>query len=1171
MSKHDLVSILIPAYKADFFEEALLSALNQDWGNIEIIVCDDSDNDSIHYLCKHYSSLQKRDIFYYKNERRLLKTGNILRCLSFSRGKYIKFLYDDDTLQAHCITRLVEALQNNPNVVLASSRRTRIDEKGNKLPDIAATAFPFNQDAIINGHDLISFLCDHKVNFIGEPSVFLCYRDDLIELGDQIFNINNEEMPYFTDVALMVKLFRKGDLAFLCESLSSIRILAGKTSQMATSQQSQVDRTYSLMPKLIKELGWYKGNKEDNQFVRVTPMSTPDKVLTENLFQALLASRHQSLFQHQSDQFTQWLGNRHLPEQLKPFADEFQKTRKTQNNLFIFIEKNTHSYEAVHKTLASINNYSGYGLIITPLIIEKNSNLVPTINQYLADNPTDWVMFCEAGETILASGMLMFDLALEDAANCDAIYGDEFYQFENYINGTALRPDFNLDMLLSYPSEMARHWIFRVGTLLESGGFDTRYSQAWQFEYIVRLIEMKGTQFAGHLPEPFVIAHSPQIETHQEELHILTRHLHNRGYPNGQVETTGSGMYALCYQHAEQPLVSILIPTKDQLDILIPCVTTLLEKTRYQNYEIIIIDNNSETIEAQEWLASIATKYPERLQVLAYPHPFNYAAINNMAARVAKGEYLLLLNNDTEIVSSTWLDNLMNHAQRPEVGITGAKLLYPGGAIQHAGVVMGLHGPASHPFNSYEQDTPGYMNRLHIDQNYSVVTAACLLIRKSVYEQVGGMDEHNFKVSYNDVDLCLKVREAGYLTVWTPHSVVIHIGNVSQIHVDKTKHEQKIIRLKGEQDVMYSKWLPIITNDPAYNPNLYLGGDGYEFILDSISTWQPLHWKPLPTVLAFPLSNNSDSAKRIIYPLELMKAAAMVDGLSMPNPQNYPELARYAPTTVIVQQQITPLVQEWLHRLKTIVPTFTVFDMDEYLPAMKPAAALKANLPKDILSILETTLQSVHRVIVPTEVMAEHCNKLHDDVCVMETLLSPTLWSNLNSLRGIGKKPRVCWAGSAENNAELEIIHKVIAQMANHVEWIFLGYCPPSLRRYVTEIHARVTPERYPHMLASLNLDLAIVIRTDNPWSNTLGYTQLLEFGACGVPVICSNVIGFRNDLKVTRVENRAKEWYEAIEMHIGDLDATWKLGDILKSQVQQRGMLQGEQLLKLAQYWLPV
>lgn len=1170
MSQQDLVSILIPAYKAEFFEAALLSAINQDWENIEIIVCDDSDNDSIRLLCEKYAVQQSRPVYYKKNTQRLLETGNVLRCLDLSRGKYIKFLYDDDLLQPTCVSRLVDTLQKYPNAVLASSRRTRIDENGNTLPDILATAFPFTQDAIINGHDLISFLCDYQINFIGEPSVFLCYRDDLIKFGDQIFNIKNEEMPYFADVALMIKLLHKGDLAFLSESLSSFRISSGQISQMTTAanEQEKAQRTYRLMPQLVKELGWYKGNKEENQFVHVTPMSQPDTVLHENLAQALLASHHQSLIHHHGDQLKKWLAKRHLPAQFIPLVDKFQQNRNLQQQLLIFIKQQS-DIDTCEQTLASTRTYAGFGLQITTVVLHENDNHAAVINQYLTEHSADWLMFVESGETILPSGMLMFDLALGDALACDAIYGDEFYQFGGCITHTALRPDFNLDMLLSYPCEMARHWIFRIDTLKALGGFDVCYTQAWQFDYIVRLIELKGTQFAGHLPEPFVLAHPPTIETRQEELTILTRHIHNRGYPQGRVEAPINGIYALRYQHQQQPLVSIIIPTKDQLEMLIPCVTTLLEKTRYQNYELLIVDNNSETAEARQWLADIATRDPSRIRVLDYPKPFNYSAINNMAARAARGEYLLLLNNDTEVISSTWLDNLMNHGQRPEVGITGAKLLYPEGTIQHAGVVMGLRGPASHPFNSCERDIPGYMNRLHMDQNYSVVTAACLLIRKSVYEQVGGLDEENFKVSYNDVDLCLKVREAGYLTVWTPHAVMIHVGNVSQINVDKTKLEQKIIRLKSEQDVMYAKWLPIITNDPAYNPNLFLNGDGYEFVPDGISTWQPLHWKPLPTIMAFP-QPTAESTRRMTYPMELMRAEALIDGQLNANLGTYAEIARYAPTSLLVQQQITPLMQEWLSRLKNIVPTFTVFDMEEYLPALTAKAPARANLPKDILHGLRATLQYVDRIIVPSEAMADLCRKYHGDVQVADTMLSPSLWSDLKSQRGVSKKPRVGWVGNASNSAELDIIHKVIDQLSDRVEWILLGHCPSSLRQYVTEFHAGVTLALYPQKLASLNLDLALVVRANNAWNHPLGTRPLLEFGACGIAVICSNVEGLRNDLAATRVDNRAKEWREAIESHLQNLEATWKMGDLLQSQVRQHGMLQGEQLRRLARLWLP-
>jgi len=1188
MNQHKLVSILIPAYRSDFFETALLSALRQDWPNIEIIVCDDSDNDSIHFLCKKYSQYNSTPIIYKKNQKRLLETGNVLRCLSLAQGKYVKFLYDDDTLNANCVTRLVEALEISSDIILASSRRTRINEKGEALPDIPATAFPFNQDVIINGEDLISFLCDHQVNFIGEPSVFLCYREDLLAFGDQIFNIACEEMDYFADVALMIKLLHKGNLAFISESLSSFRISAGQTSQMAIGQREKVVRTYSLMPQLIKQLGWYKGNKEDNQFVRVSPINRPDFVLKENLLQALFNSQHQSHAQYRSNQFSQWLEKRNLSSQFIPFVTDWQQARGIQSTLLIIIQQNGNGPEARDAfitTLTSLHAYKGHGLTIRPVVIAEDlielgdnvlviaaadNDHVATINNYLAICAAEWVMVIKAGEIIQPSGMLMFDLALEDTQACDAIYGDEFYHVEGRILGTALRPDFNLDMLLSYPSEMARHWIFRINTLNALGGFNIQYQQAWQFEYIIRLIEHKGIAFAGHLPEVFILAHPPQIQTHQEEVEILTRHLHNRGYPQGKVETPKNGMYALRYQHPQQPLVSIIIPTKDQLEILIPCVTTLLEKTSYSNYEILIVDNNSETLEAQAWLEGIATIDPKRIRVLRYPLPFNYSAINNMAAREARGEYLLLLNNDTEMISSSWLDNLLNHGLRPEVGITGGKLLYPDGAIQHAGVVMGLRGPASHPFNGCDRESSGYMNRLHFDQNYNVVTAACLLIRKSVYEQVGGMDEENFTVSYNDVDLCLKVREAGYLTVWTPHSVVVHIGNVSQNVIDKTKHEQKLLRFEREQHVMYKKWLPLIMNDTAYNHNLSLEGEGFDFDQNALSTWQPLHWKPLPTILAFPLHYNMESTLRIFYPLKMMTEAAMINAQTSFHPLGYATVARYMPSTLLVQQRLTPLVRKWLRRLKTITPVFTVFDMNEYLPALGTNAPKREGLPKDILTALRETLTYVDRVIVPSKTMAEYCADLHPDIQVMETLLAPELWSGLESKRGIGKKPRVGWVSNSERNADLEIVHKTIVQMANRVDWVFVGYCPPSLREHVTEFHIAVTAEQYPNKLASLNLDLAIVPRADNAWTRALSALPLLEFGACGIPVICSDVVSFRNEFEVTRVDNRTKSWRDAIEMHLQDLDASAQMGEKLKLQVSQQGMLRDEMLTKLARLWLP-
>nr|WP_318381230.1 glycosyltransferase [uncultured Enterobacter sp.] len=1171
MNECALVSIVIPAYNPEFFETALSSALNQSWPNCEVIIHDDSQDDTISLICERYASRSDTPIYYTKNEIRLWEEGNVLAGVRLAKGKYVKFLYDDDIIYEHAITRLIAALESSPQNRMASSRRTRIDVHGKPLVDILATAYPFTGDAILHGPDVVKFFTDHNVNFIGEPSAVLCYRDDLLSFGDELFKLKGEHLYFLTDMTLFLKLLHLGNLAFVAEPLAAFRVSENQSSQYVHLEKysGEVAKTYARLPQLIRELGWYAGDAESNQFVNVAPMHDKENFRKENLLSALTDSVHLSAQKFYSDSIHRWLDERRLLPAQRPLAEAYQLARSIHQTLTLFILQRGNTPEAVAATLHSVQKYAGYGLTLDPVVIDATAPVI-AIHAHLATHACDWVMFVDAGETLIHSGMLMFDLALDGAAGCDALYGDEFHQMNGKIVSAAMRPDFNLDLLLSYPTEMARHWIFRTDTLLALGGFDPACQQAWQFDYIVRLIEQKGIGFAGHLPEPFVMGHPQTLATQPEEVAILTRHLHNRGYPRGTVEAPQPGLYALRYHHEQQPLVSIIIPTKDQIQILITCVTSLLEQTRYRNYELLIVDNNSETPEALQWLEGISAIDPERIRVLRYPHPFNYSAINNMAAREARGEYLVLLNNDTATLSGDWLDHLLNHGQRPEVGVVGAKLLYPTGKIQHAGVVLGLRGPADHPFIGSENTRAGFMNRLLLDQNYNVVTAACLLIRKSVYEQVGGLDEEQFKVSYNDVDLCLKVREAGYLSVWTPHAVVMHEGSVSQNKVDKATAEKKRQRFMGEQDAMYQKWLPLIANDPAYNPNLSLDDAGFQLALSNQNSWQPLHWKPLPALMAFPLPSHHAGQQRLRWPLEGLRDAGLADVQINNGAISYAEVARYAPTSLILQQQISPFATEWIARLRKILPTFTIFDLDEFLPAMPAQHPTREKFPADISTALRAMLEQADRLVVASEAMAESCAGLHHDIRVMPTCLSPHLWADLTSLRGVGKKPRVGWVGAAWANSDLEVIHKVISQLADSVDWVFLGYCPPSLRSSVAEYHAAVRPEWHAQKLASLNLDLAVLPLADNAWNRTMNASRLLEFGACGVPVICSDIASLRNDFHATRVENRAKSWRDAIEMHLRDADANRAAGYTLRAQVYQHGMLLGDNLLTQMQIWLP-
>jgi GT2 family glycosyltransferase/glycosyltransferase involved in cell wall biosynthesis len=806
------------------------------------------------------------------------------------------------------------------------------------------------------------------------------------------------------------------------------------------------------------------------------------------------------------------------------------------------------------------------GFVWDQIVVEP----VAALNQALAQINSEWLLLLTPGDELLPTGTLMLDLELAGAAECRMVFTDAIYRAGGN-QGMVFRPDFNLDYLLSLPAGAAHHWLFRRDTLLAVGGFDPAFIAALEFEMIVRLIEQDGMSGIGHVAEPLLICETPALRDNPDEVRVLERHLLARGYEHGEVRQTLPGHYHLYYGHAAQPLVSILVPTKDQLPVLRRCIESLLETTRYTNYEVIVIDNNSETPEAIEWLAQLALVGEDKVRVLSYPQPFNFSAINNVAAQVARGEYLVLLNNDTAIISPDWLDELLNHAQRPEVGIVGAKLLFPDKRVQHAGVILGLDGPAEHPFIGEAIDAAGYMQRLQVDQNYSAVTAACLMIRRSLYFEVGGMDEAQFAVSYNDIDLCLKAGQAGYLIVWTPHAVLMHEGSVSQKKVDPQAKEAKRKRFVAEQDAMYAKWLPKLARDPAYNSNLSLVEPGGFKLADNQLSWRPLAaWRPLPTVLAHPADLTGCGQYRVIQPFNALQQQGFIDGGLSFGMLSVVDLERYDPDVVLLQRQIGDERLEAMRRMQAFSRAFKVYELDDYLPNLPMKSAYRANMPKDILRSLRRGISYADRFVVSTQAMAEAFEDFHPDIRVVKNRLDPGQWRGLRSQRRSTSKPRVGWAGGVGHAGDLEMLTDVIKALASEVEWVFFGMCPDQLRPYIHEFHPGVAIEQYPLALAGLNLDLALAPVEQNLFNECKSNLRLLEYGACGFPVICSDVRCYQDGLPVTRVKNRFKDWLEAIRMHLADLDAAARMGDELRAAVNREWMLEGQGLEAWRKAWLP-
>lgn len=793
-------------------------------------------------------------------------------------------------------------------------------------------------------------------------------------------------------------------------------------------------------------------------------------------------------------------------------------------------------------------------------------NYIAAINEVVRAADFDWLMRVEAGDEFTPSGLMMAALELMSAPDCRAIYGDEMQRVGKGDLGVALRPAFNLDMLLSFPASMARNWLFRRDLFLASGGFDPAFSGVPEFDLLLRLIEQGGITGLRHVAEPLLTCNAPKLQDNPVERLAIERHLLVRGYPDSHVSSALPGRYLIDYGHPHQPLVSIVLAMRDHLEAVQRCVDSLLEKTHYDHYELLIVDNASSAEDTQAWLAAVESLGDDKIRVLRYPQSYNAAAIVNMGAAAARGDYLLLLDSDTVVIREDWLENLLNHAQRPEVGVVGGRVLYPDGKVHGAGLILGLNGPAAAAFANEPMGAAGYMQRLQLDQDFSAVSASCLMVRRALFDEVGGMDGVALQTAFYDVDLCLKVREAGYLTVWTPHAVLMGEGGRNQPERLGARCKRQVL----EQDALYARWLPQLASDPAYNRNLSLNGKGFELELDSNLTWRPLSWRPLPVVLAHPADPWGCGNYRIIKPFAAMKESGQVDGMLSEGLLQVVDLERYNPDVIVLQRQIGDERLEAMRRIKAFSRAFKVYELDDYLPNLPIKSVHREHMPKDILKSLRRGLGFVDRFVVSTQPLAEAFVGLHDDIRVIENRLPVGWWGGLHGARRQGHKPRVGWAGGVSHTGDLELVLDVVRELAGEVEWVFFGMCPDKLRPYVKEIHVGVNIDSYPVALAALNLDLAIAPVEQNLFNECKSNLRLLEYGACGFPVVCSDMVCYRSDLPVTRVKNRFKDWVDAIRMHTNDLDAAARLGDELRSRVYRDWMLDGANVEAWRKAWLP-
>ncbi len=519
---------------------------------------------------------------------------------------------------------------------------------------------------------------------------------------------------------------------------------------------------------------------------------------------------------------------------------------------------------------------------IKVVLRETNGHISAASNSALALAHGEFIALLDHDDEIRPHALACVALELDAHPHADLVYSDEDkidengHRYDHYF-----KPDWNPD-LFNVQNYVSHLGVYRTLLVRDVGGFRVGYEGSQDWDLAKRVIERSAADRIRHIPKVLyhwrsvpgstaMIIGAKTYATQAAEK-VITEHFVRTGVEATISPTKGSYWRVHYPLPVPAPRVTLIIPTRNRLNVLQPCVDSLLTKTTYANFEILIVDNDSDDPATLAYLAQIsdlkseisipespisgpssplsdlksqisdsgpapaARVRPARVRVVQFPGEFNFSALNNFGVSQTDAPLVGLLNNDLEVIHGDWLDELVSHALRPEIGCVGAKLYYPDDKIQHAGVILGIGGVAAHAWQTHPRGAAGQAHRNLLQQNLSAVTAACLVIRRSVYEQVGGLEADQLKVAFNDVDFCLKVRAAGYRNLWTPYAELYHHESASRGKEDTL---EKRDRFRSEVEYMTGKWGELLVNDPAYNPNLTLT------INDFTLAVPPREWPPL--------------------------------------------------------------------------------------------------------------------------------------------------------------------------------------------------------------------------------------------------------------------------------------------------------------------------------------
>lgn len=1183
MSATPLVSIAIPAFNPEFFRGALISALAQDYPNLEVVVCDDSLDTQIKAVCDELQDAFARPVNYVRNPARLGFAGNLLACLRHSGGEFIKFLCDDDCLTSQSISIQSQVLVEHSGVNMVIGQRLLCDAHDTLLPSRLINWVISPSSSVLHGTDLLASVANHAFNLFGGLSHALLRR---AQVEQYLPALVQGGFAARLDLAVYVCVLRRGHLASLDRVLSFERIHAGRLShQVAMTEVAGAEDEWLAQMLAARS----SDNAPAEGYVRYVPIGAYGDVADfawqeldlRNFMNKQVATFRQQVGTNSLDfteLYAEWLDCRILSEgQLRMLPKRIRQW-PCQPRILPVVMFEEGQELAVRATLESLSaqSYPACGVLLLgpdDVVVAQGPGLrrqaieglgFAQVNTYLAaEGRADWVFLLRAGDLLHPHALVIMAerMALRSDSLC--LYSDEGTYDGLASSAPVFKPAFNLDLMRSQPY-VGRQLALNCQALIELGGFDERFGPLAPHDVLWRMIENRGLQVVEHISEVLV----QSLRGHNDWLAsasvvaaaapLVRAHLERLGVQAEVEPLADTSMTRVRYTSGEDRRVSILIDVGADLVAVRHCVESLFEHTRYSNYEVLLIASDDHSPQMQAWLQAMAELGAEQLRVVRVP-PQARAQRFNQASDCARGEYLLMLDATCAFFDGQWLGELMQHAQRPEVGVVGPQLLGRDGSVLAGAQVLGLRGVAGNPFLGCK--AVSYLNRMSLVQNWTALSLDCLLVRRELFISLQGFDNDSLQHDWQDADLCLRAREQGYLIVWTPFAKVARPTQAPSVQSDYAEQDRQ---------AFFSRWLKPVANDPAYNRNLSLNQGHFNLDPGLRTGWDPFIERVMPSVLAVPFNTSGVGHYRVTQPFTELERAGWIQGrlsYSMPGPI---EAERERPDSIILQLRYSGDSYREIVQLKRFSDARRIFEIDDYIldPPKKNDHA--RNWPSNIAELLSNAIGQCDRLVVSTEPLADALSGMHSDIRVVPNMLAAKLWTGLKSERQTSARPRVGWAGGTSHRGDLELMLEVVRTLANQVDWVFFGMCPQVLRPYVKEFHPGVPLAVYPQKLASLNLDLALAPLEQNLFNDCKSNLRLLEYGVCGFPVICTDTRAYAGYLPCTRVRgNSTDEWLEAIGMHLSDPQASYKQGDQLREVVLRDYVLTANHLQHWANAWL--